>query len=410
MTGTSIQELIAERLGGERFGKDQKVYKFERIKRAKRAAIAARPDVSVIDFGVGEPDGVAAPVLQEALAREAGRPENRFYADNGIDELKVAAAAYLEREYCVVGLDPSTEIVHAIGAKSALAMLPSAFIDPGDVCLQTVPGYPVLATHSAWYGGRVVNLPLTRERGFLPDLSAIPSDVARAAKLLYLNYPNNPTGAVATRAFFEEAVAFAREHQVLLVSDLPYGPLVYEGAPHSLLSVPGARDVAIEIHSFSKAWNMTGWRLAFVAGNRDAIAAFANVKDNYDSGQFRAIQKAGVVALGRPDLTAAIRAHYEGRLRKLVAALRSVGFDACMPGGTFYLYVTAPTGAGDRAFANAEEACEHLIREASIITVPWDETEPALRFSATFESCGEADDERVIAEATRRLLRLDLRF
>lgn len=410
MKGSGVQGLIAERLGGERFGKEEKVYKFERIKRAKRAAMKARPDVAVIDFGVGEPDGVAAPILQGTLSAEMGKPENRFYADNGIGELKVAAARYLERAYGVDALDPETEIVHAIGAKSALAMLPSAFIDPGDVCLQTVPGYPVLATHSAWYGGRVVNLPLTRERAYLPDLASIPADVARAAKLFYLCYPNNPTGAVATRAFFEEAVAFAKAYDVLLVSDLPYGPLVYDAEPLSLLSIPGARDVAIEIHSFSKGWNMTGWRLAFVAGNRTAVAAFSNVKDNYDSGQFRAIQKAGVTALAHPELTTGIREHYRKRLQALVAALRGLGFDARMPGGTFYLYVPAPKGAGARTFANAEEACEHLIREASIITVPWDETGPALRFSATFESSGETDDLRVIAEATRRLTALDLRF
>jgi LL-diaminopimelate aminotransferase len=410
MKGAGIQGLIAERLGGERFGKEEKIYKFERIKRAKRAAIAARPDVAVIDFGVGEPDGVAPLPIQQTLAAEMGRPENRFYADNGISELKVAAAAYLEREYGVVGLDPEAEIVHAIGAKVALGMLPSAFIDPGDVCLQTVPGYPVLATHTAWYGGRVVNLPLTRERGYLPDLAAVPTDDARAAKLFYLCYPNNPTGAVATPAFYADAVAFAKHYDLLLVSDLPYGPLTYQGAPLSLLATPGARDVAIEIHSFSKGWNMTGWRLAFVAGNRTAIAAFANVKDNYDSGQFRAIQKAGVTALQHPELTREIREHYRRRLGLLVEALRDVGFDARMPGGTFYLYVPAPKGAGACTFGNAEEAGEHLIREASIVTVPWDETGPALRFSATWESAGDADDQRVIAEAARRLKALDLRF
>ena len=278
------------------------------------------------------------------------------------------------------------------------------------MCLQTVPGYPVLATHTAWYGGRVHNLPLLRERDYLPDLGAVPTDVARAAKLFYLCYPNNPTGAVATPSFYADAVAFAKQYDLLLVSDLPYGPLTYDGAPLSLLATPGARDVAVEIHSFSKGWNMTGWRLAFVAGNRTAIAAFANVKDNYDSGQFRAIQKAGVTALAHPELTQQIREHYRRRLGLLVEALRGVGFDARMPGGTFYLYVQAPKGAGERTFANAEEAGEHLIREASVVTVPWDETGPALRFSATWESGGDDDDDRVIREAARRLKALDLRF
>jgi LL-diaminopimelate aminotransferase len=405
-----IESLIAQRLGGEKFFTDTTVYKFERIKRAKRAVLAERPGVQVLDFGVGEPDEMAPLPIVEALAREAADPANRAYADNGIPEMKAAAAKYLEEVYGVGGWGPERDIVHAVGAKSALAMLPSAFIDPGDVCLQTVPGYPILATHARWYGGEVYPMPIDAAGGFLPDLGAIPDDVARRAKLLYLNYPNNPTGATATLDFFKDAVEFAQRHRVLIVSDLAYGPLNWSGAPLSIFSVPGAREVALEIHSFSKAFNMTGWRLAFVVGASQAVAAFANVKDNYDSGQFRAIQKAGIVALQHPELTRPIREHYQRRLRLMVEALCDAGFHASMPGGSFYLYVRAPRGAGDVDFASAEDATEFLIRRASVITVPWDDVGPHLRFSATFEAFDRIDEERILDELRSRLAALELRF
>jgi LL-diaminopimelate aminotransferase len=207
---TYIQSLFAERLGGRMFGKDTKIYKFEKIKRAKRASLAANPGVELIDLGVGEPDEMAFPGVVQALQRAAEKPENRGYADNGIPEFKEAAARYLQKVYGVSGINPETEVLHGIGSKPVLAMFPSVFINPDDVTLMTVPGYPVMATHTRWYGGSVVNLPLTEEKGFLPDLDAIPADVRKKAKLLYLNYPNNPTGAGATKAFFEKAVRFAR--------------------------------------------------------------------------------------------------------------------------------------------------------------------------------------------------------
>jgi LL-diaminopimelate aminotransferase len=372
--------------------------------------------VEIIDFGVGEPDRMAPSVIVEALAREAADPVNRGYTDNGTAELKQAAARYMAAEYGVEGIDPETEVLHTIGAKSALAMLPSAFINPGDVCLQTVPGYPVMATHSKWYGGEVFPLPLRAANDFLPRLDEIPNEIAARAKLLYLNYPNNPTGAVATEAFYREAIAFARAHGVLVISDLAYGPLTHEGAPLSILSIPGARDVALEIHSFSKAYNMTGWRLAFTVGAADLLAPLASVKDNYDSGQFRAIQKAGVVALEHPELSRDIRARYARRLTRLTATLREAGFDAVSPAGSFFLYTKAPASAVDpvtgkrHAFDDAEAAGEHLITKASIVTVPWDDAGAYLRFSVTFEAKDEAEEIRIIEETGRRLKALALSF
>ncbi len=403
--------MFSDRIGGSGFGKDTKVYKFEKIKRAKATARAAHPKTELLDFGVGEPDEMAPNVVVEALRIEAGKAENRGYADNGIQELKDGAVRYMERVYGVKGLDPVREVIHSIGSKPALAMLPDAFINTGDITLMTVPGYPVLALHTRWCGGDVVNLPLTEENGFLPDRDSVPGDVLKKAKLLYLNYPNNPTGAGATVEFFKKVVDFAHKNGIVVVHDAAYGALTYNGKPLSFLSVDGAKDVGIELHSFSKAYNMTGWRLAFVVGNEKVVSAFANVKDNYDSGQFIAIQKAGVYALDHPEITERIGGKYKRRLELMVKALSSVGFNASVPDGTFYLYVPSPKGAkGGVKFESAEDAAGFLIRESLISTVPWTDVGDYLRFSATFSAKGEDDEVRVVGEVKERLLGLRLEF
>jgi LL-diaminopimelate aminotransferase len=405
-----LGKLFAERIGGAGFGVREPLYKFEKIKRAKAAALKAHPEVELLDFGVGEPDRPAPAPVREALKRAVDEPANRGYADNGIREFRLAAVRYLEEFFGVRGLDPDAEINHSIGSKSALALLPLGFVNPGDAVLTTVPGYPVLATHARYLGGEVVNVPLRRENGFLPDLDAIAPAVAARAKLFYVNYPNNPTGAAATPAFFDALIAFAERHNVLIVQDAAYATLVYGRPRLSILGRPGGKNAAIELHSMSKSYNMTGWRLGFVAGNARAVRAFAEVKDNADSGQFKAIQVAAAAGIADRALSEEITAHYEARLRRLVDGLRRAGFDARMPGGTFYLYVPAPKGAGNRDFATAEEASQYLIREWSISTVPWDDVGAFLRFSATFESRGEADDARVLAELERRLVAATLRF
>ncbi len=406
-----IQSLFAERIGGRMFGKEQKVYKFEKIKRAKRAACAAHPDIELIDFGVGEPDEMAFPGVVRTLQKEAEKPENRGYADNGIQEFKDAAARYLQKVYGVTGIDPKTEVLHGIGSKPVLAMLPAVFINPGDVTLMTVPNYPIMGTHTRWYGGNVVDMPLYEENSFLPYLDSISADVRRRAKLLYINYPNNPTGAGATKAFFEKVVKFARTNNIIVVHDAAYAALTYGTRPLSFLSVPGAKDVGVEIHSLSKAFNMTGWRLSFMAGNERVIAGYGNVKDNFDSGQFKAIQKAGVYALDHPEITDEIAAKYERRLRAMSGVLAEMGFNAKMPDGTFYLYVKMPKGVRDgRLFVSAEDFSEFLITEKLISTVPWDDAGSYIRFSATFESKGKTDEQRVLDEFKKRMGSLQFEF
>lgn len=412
MTDSHVQNLIAERIGGKRFGQDTVIYKFERIKRAKAAALAAHPEREIIDMGVGEPDAPAHPDVVHALADAAANPGNRFYADNGIDLFKEAAAKYMADVYGVTGLDPATQVVHAIGSKSAFALLPYAFVNEGDAVIQTVPGYPVLTTISSWLGATVHNLPITPENGFLPDLRSVPADVLDRAKLLYLNYPNNPTGATATRAFFEEVVAFAKQHHLLVVHDAAYGALTFDGyEPLSFLSIPGALEVGIEVHSMSKAFNMTGWRLGFVAGNETAVKAFATVKDNNDSGQFRAIQIASAKALSHPEWTEDTARKYSRRHELLVDVLRDAGFEAKKPKASFYLYVKAPKGVvGGPTFATAADFSEYLIKEQSISTVPWDDAGHFVRWSVTYEATDEQDEVRVMNEVARRLGQLELEF
>lgn len=405
MTDHFIQHLFAERIGGAKFGKDDVIYKFEKIKRAKAVAKEKYPDMEIIDLGVGEPDEMADPGIVAKLAEEAAKPENRGYSDNGIQAFKDAAAKHLERVYGIKGLNPVTEIIHGIGSKPVLAMLPAVFINPGDIAIMPVPNYPILGTLTEWYGGRVVKLPLLPENQFLPDLDSLDQEIKRKAKLIYLNYPNNPTGACATKDFFEKVIHFARENNIVIVHDSAYAGLVFDGeTPLSFLSVAGAKEVGIELFSLSKMYNMTGWRLAMVAGNELIIKGFATVKDNNDSGQFSAIQKAGVYALEHPEITEKTSEKYSRRHDLLVSVLNEVGFDAKKPKGSFYLYVQAPVGVrGGRKFESAEDFSQYLITEKLISTVPWDDAGHYIRFSVTFVADGVQEEKRIMDEIRKRL-------
>lgn len=403
MSEPYFQSLFAERIGGKLYGKSNEIYKFEKIKRAKREALKEFPDRSLLDFGIGENDQMAAPVVRESLKREVDRIENRGYADNGIVEYKEAAARFMAREFGVT-LDPINEINHCIGTKSALAIIPATLINPGDITLMTTPGYPVAGTHTKYYGGKVHQLPLRRENDFLPDLTSIPADVLEKAKLLVINYPNSPTGKVVGEDFYKRVIEFAHTNRIVVVQDAAHSMLSYAQKPFSFLQVEGARDVGVEVHSMSKGFDMIGWRLGFVAGNALLVRAFADVKDNTDSGQFMAIQRAAVTALDDASIPCAIRERYERRLRKLVSALNEVGFKAAMPGGTYFLYVAAPTAMKNgRRFANAEEVSQFLIKERSICTVPWDDAGAFLRFSVTYSAPQEKDEDSLMTELIDRM-------
>ena len=290
-------------------------------------------------------------------------------------------------------------------------MLPAAFINPGDVTLMTVPGYPVAGTHTRYCGGEVHRLPLTAANDFLPDLDSMPHDVLRRAKLLVLNYPNSPTGRVATRDFYRRVVDFAQRNRIVVVQDAAHIMLSYDGPPLSFLSVPGAKDVGVEVHSMSKGFHMIGWRLGWVCGHERIVRAFSDIKDNSDSGQFIAIQKAAAAALDDASIPTTVREKYRRRLEKLVTALTRCGFTCKMPGGTYFLYTSSPKGlAGGPPFETAEAASQYLITEQSICTVPWDDAGPFLRFSVTYEAADDKAEDALMAETESRLKQIRLEF
>jgi len=410
MNDSYVQRLFADRIGGPNYGKGTEIYKFEKIKRAKRKALADYPDRSLLDFGIGENDEMAPQSVRQFMAGEINKPENRGYADNGIAEFKTAAANFMNRNFGVE-LDPVNEVNHCVGSKTALAMLPACFINPGDITLMTVPGYPVAGTHTGYYGGTVYKLPLLPQNDFLPDFESVPKDVALKAKLLVLNYPNSPTGKVATPDFYEQVIEFAKANDIVVIQDAAHVMLTFEGEPLSFLSVPGARDVGVEIHSLSKGFDMIGWRIGWVCGHERVVSAFADVKDNCDSGQFIAVQKAAAAALDDDSIPVRTRHKYRRRMRKLVDTLSACGFECRMPGGSYFLYTPTPKGVeGGPSFDTAEDASQHLITQQSIVTVPWDDAGPFLRFSVTYEAADEGAEDALMAETESRLKQLNLVF
>jgi LL-diaminopimelate aminotransferase len=410
MTDPYFQSQFAERIGGANYGKGTEIYKFEKIKRAKRKALAEHPERRLIDFGIGENDEPADESVRAVMAAEIHKPENRGYADNGIAAFKEAVARFMDRNFGVK-LDPVKEVNHSIGSKPALAMLPAAFINPGDITLMTVPGYPVAGTHTRYYGGQVYRLPLLPQNDFFPDLDSIPADICRRAKLLVLNYPNSPTGKLATRDFYRRVIDFALSNQVVVVQDAAHILLTYQGEPLSFLQVPGAKEVGVEVHSLSKGFHMIGWRMGWVCGHERIVQAFADIKDNSDSGQFIAIQKAAAAALDTDGIPRRVREKYRRRLEKLVATLGRCGFDCRVPGGTYFLYTRSPKGVGGGSrFETAEAASQYLITEHSICTVPWDDAGSFLRFSVTYEAADEAAEDSLMRETEERLQKIRPEF
>ncbi|MDB4894226.1 MAG: LL-diaminopimelate aminotransferase apoenzyme [Firmicutes bacterium] len=333
----------------------------------KKAAVVAR-GVDVISLGIGDPDLPTPAFVVDKMKAAVANPKYHQYPDyDGSLAFRTAATDFYKRRFGAA-FDPKTEALALIGSKEGLSHLIWAYIDQGDIALVPDPAYPVYKTHTALAGGVPYIMPLTKANGFLPDLKAIPEDVARKAKLLFINYPNNPTGAVATPEFYAEAVAFCRKYDILLVSDNAYSEMTYDGytAP-SVFDVPGAKDVAVEFWSLSKPFNMTGWRIAFVVGNQDAIGALGVIKTNTDSGQYTAVQEAAIEALTSPKADAFIKemnAVYLRRRDIAVAGLRAIGLDAQPMKGSFYLWVPVPAGHTSTSFATL------LLEEAGVVVTP----------------------------------------
>lgn len=374
-------------------------YPFAELARLKREAIAN--GVDLVDLGIGDPDTPTPAHIVAAGQAAMADPATHQYDETGmgLPEFRQAAAGWYERRFGV-RLDVETEILRLIGSKEGLAHLYWAFVNPGDTTLVPEPAYPVYKTATLFSGGESHFMPLLPENGYLPDLGAIPEEVARRAKIMMLCYPNMPTGAVAPLSFYEEVVAWARHYDVLVAGDMAYSELGYDGyqAP-SLLQVAGAKDVAIEFHSLSKTYNMTGWRLGFAVGNAEALAALNKLKSNLDSGAFLAIQRAGVAALAGPqDCVAEMRAIYQRRRDILVDGLNSLGWKLEKPPATIYVWAPVPAGYTSADFAAV------LLRDAGILLTPGavygPHGEGFVRMSLTVQG-GNA--EAKLHEAVRRL-------
>jgi LL-diaminopimelate aminotransferase len=324
--------------------------------------------VDVISLGIGDPDTPTyAPIVSAMQAAVADPSTHQYPSNRGRAEFRSAVAAFYARRFGVT-LDPETEVMPAIGAKECIFNLSLAFLDPQDVALASDPGYPVYTGGPTLVGASSVLMPLVPSRGFAPDLDAISAADAARAKLMFLNYPNNPTGAVVPDGLFERVVDFAAANDVLVVHDNAYSETTYDGyvAP-SFLQTAGAKEVGVEVFSLSKGYNMTGWRCAFIAGNADAIAQYWRLKSNVDSGLFDAVQLAGVAALD-PSVdseVAAMNAVYERRRDLVCDALRAAGVDVTPPKGTIYIWAPVPDG-----YQSAAAYCEHVLEAAAVVISP----------------------------------------
>src|SRR4051812_43319128 len=323
--------------------------------------------IDVISLGIGDPDTPSPREVVEALAAAGADPSTHQYPSNrDRPAFREAVAGFYQRRFGVE-LDPDTEIIPALGAKECVFNLNLAFLDPGTCALASDPGYPVYSGGPLLSDADYVPMPLLPERGFAPDLSAISAEDAARARLMYLNYPNNPTGAVVPDGLFEEAVAFAREHDLLVVHDASYTETTFDGyvAP-SFLETPGAKEVGVEVFSLSKGWNMTGWRTAAILGNPDAVEAYWKLKTNIDSGMFEAVQMAAAAALtDAADFPREMSKLYERRRDMVVAALHEIGVDVTPPKGTIYIWAPVPEG-----WESAAAYCEHVLEESAVVISP----------------------------------------
>ena len=339
-------------------------YLFAELDR-KKEEVRAR-GVDIIDLGVGDPDRPTPKFIVDRMKRETAVPANHQYPSyQGLLPFREAAAKWYRRRFGV-SLDPSSEVIALIGSKEGIAHFPLAFVNPGDTVLVPDPGYPVYHIATMFAGGKSHLLPLRRENGFLPDLDAIPRSVLAKARILFLNYPNNPTSAVAGKTFYRKVLGVAEEHDLIVAHDVAYTEIYFDGKrPGSILELPGAKKRCIEFHSLSKTYNMTGWRVGFAVGNAELVAGLGKVKTNVDSGVFQAVQAAGIEALTNGDeASEGIRRVYRERRDLLIPGLRAIGLDPGFPQATFYVWIPVPKGYTSASF------CAHLLEKTGIVTTP----------------------------------------
>ncbi|MDR0756163.1 MAG: aminotransferase class I/II-fold pyridoxal phosphate-dependent enzyme [Puniceicoccales bacterium] len=402
-----IREKIAHRLGGRQFDQSG-AYKFEVIQTLKEQAQRRSPHLPCLDFGIGEPDACAHPSVIESLREACEKYECRGYANNGADFFKAAVAHYMQTTF-EVALHASDEVLPILGIKSGLTLLAGTLINPKDLIVFPTPSYPVFSTQTQYLGGQVLTLPLLPENHFLPDFEQIPESSRHSIKCCLLNYPNNPTGAIASHKFFETVIEWAQRYHWIIIHDAAYAALNFN-APLSILSISGAKSCSVELHSMSKGFNMTGWRLGWICGNETLIKACIKFKNNSDAGQYLAIQHAATTALQNADQIVPVNIErYQRRIKKLISILQKIGFQAYVPQGGFFVYTHAPSkifNTSGRCVANFSNAsaCTHwLLEHLNIVTIPWDECGPFLRFSVTFEAPSIEQEDHFFLQLTQRL-------
>ncbi len=340
-------------------------YLFAEIDRLKQEARAR--GVDVIDLSIGDPDMPTPAHIIESLKGAAERPENHRYPSyEGLFSFRKAVADWYERRFGVAGLDPQTEVLSLIGSKEGIGHIPLAFVEKGDVVLYSSPGYPVYPVGTLFAGAEGYPMPLLEANDYLPDFKSIPADILKRAKLMFINYPNNPTSATAGMDFYNEVISFADRHNIIVCHDAAYSEVYFNGKkPLSFMQAPGAKETGIEFHSLSKTYNMTGWRLGCAVGHKDVIAGLGRIKTNLDSGVFQAVQEAGITALRTGDeVLAPIRNTYEKRRDALYNGLTGLGLKVKKPEATFYLWAKCPDGLDSRAFAKL------LLEKAGISATP----------------------------------------
>jgi LL-diaminopimelate aminotransferase len=371
-------------------------YLFAEIDRKKKAAIDR--GIDVISLGVGDPDQPTPEFIVKAGQAAMGNPEHHHYPFGaGLMSFRKAISAFMKRRFGV-HLDPATEISSLIGSKEGIGHLPLAFIDPGQVALVPDPGYPVYKNATLFAGGEPFLMPLKEERNYLPDLDAIPKDVLKRARLMYLNYPNNPVAAMASRAFLEEVVQFAKKNNIIVAYDNAYSEMYFEDPPLSFLEIPGAKEIGMEFHSLSKTYSMTGWRIGWVCGHADLVKGVATIKDSIDSGAFQVVQEAGIAALNGPDtFVKEMRAIYKMRRDIFVDLMRKAGWKMESPKASFYIWAHTPKG-----FTSAETAGK-LLDEVGVVCTPGVGFGPTgegyVRFALTVE-------EKRLREAIERIAKV----
>jgi LL-diaminopimelate aminotransferase len=371
-------------------------YLFAEIDRRKRAALAR--GVDLIDLGIGDPDIPTPAVVVEKLIESASKPTNHRYPNSsGMPEFRSAVADWYKRRFSV-SLDADQEVVSLIGSKEGIGNMAVAFVDPGDIVLVASPCYPVYHIGTAFNGGKNYFLPLKKANQFLPDLDSIPAEVARQAKLLWINYPNNPTAAVAGKDFFSKVIDFANRYNIIVCHDAAYTELGYDGyRPMSFLELDGAKEVGIEFHSLSKTFNMTGWRVGMAVGNKELVAGLAQAKSNLDSGIFQALQEAGIEALRLGDtLVEPVRRIYQERRDILVNGLRAIGLECDKPLATFYVWVSVPKGLSSAEFTTK------LLDEAGVVATPGNGFGAAGEGYVRFTVCVDKERLKEVAERIRR--------